>query len=199
MEWTEKLNKIVSHLASDHEHDLGEALVEKEGAKAEVRTLNLRLNTLQHKLEQERQVFRQARDKWLEERAALSDQLEPLGPTSSPYAPTTTDGYVVLTAADGLEGMRMAASQKPDVVLAEALMPKMNGRELVQLLKSRRETADVKIIIMSSASGAEIEHGSDFRADELLRNPADFNLMRTMLATVLAKRDSSSSGRGPVS
>jgi len=213
MEWTEKLNKIVTHLATDHEQDLGEALVEKEGAKAETRTLNLRLNTLQHKLEQERQAFRLAREKWLEERAALMEQVEPLGPTASSDAlagdvrgaivlvvhsdagiramskhALEQAGYVVLTAADGLEGMRMAASQKPDVVLAEAVMPKMNGRELVQLLKSRRETADVKIILMSSGAGGDVERGSDFRADEQLHDPADFNLMRSTLANVLAKR-----------
>ncbi len=92
-------------------------------------------------------------------------------------------GYLVLTAADGLEGLRTATQKKPDVVLAEAVMPKMNARELVQLLKSRAETAKVKIILISS--GGLSDKGADFRADEVIRDPANFNDLRTTLANVL--------------
>jgi CheY-like chemotaxis protein len=95
-------------------------------------------------------------------------------------------GYSVLTAADGLEGLRTATQQKPDVVLAEAVMPKMNARELVQLLKSRRETADVKIVLVSGSG--EMERGADFRADDVVRSPIDFNDLRTVLANVLSRR-----------
>jgi CheY-like chemotaxis protein len=91
-----------------------------------------------------------------------------------------------LTAADGLEGLRTATQQKPDVVLAEAVMPKMNARELVQLLKSRRETADVKIVLVSGSG--EMERGADFRADDVVRSPIDFNDLRTVLANVLSRR-----------
>ena len=95
-------------------------------------------------------------------------------------------GYNVLTAADGLEGLRTATQYKPDVVLTQSVMPKMNARELVQLLKSRRETADVKVILLSN--GSETERGSDFRADEVVRDSDDFNDVRAALASVLARR-----------
>ena len=85
------------------------------------------------------------------------------------------------TDSDGIGGV-------PDVVLAEAVMPKMNGRELVQLLKSRRETSGMKIILMSGANSADIERGSDFRADDFLRDAKDLDAMRATLASVLSKR-----------
>ena len=94
-------------------------------------------------------------------------------------------GYNVVTAADGLEGLRVAASQRPDVVLAEAVMPKMNGRELVQLLKARPETARIKVVLISG-DAADRDRG-DFRADDVLSTPSDFDAMRATLASVLAK------------
>ena len=204
LEWSEKLQKIVTNLASDHETDLGNAMVEKEAAKAEARSL-------QKRLQEEREHFRRLTERWQNERESLmkhvpAPQADPFPAAGTQRAPVVLvvhsdasvramckheldqSGYTVLTAADGLEGLRIAASHKPDAVLAEAVMPKMNGRELVQLLKSRRETAGMKIILMSGANSADIERGSDFRADDFLRDATDFNVMRATLATVLHKR-----------
>jgi DNA-binding response OmpR family regulator len=94
-------------------------------------------------------------------------------------------GHTVLTASDGLEALRVASAQRPDIVLAEAILPKMNGRELVQLLKARSETANVKIVLMSS--GAHADNASDFRADDYLDSPADFTRMRETLANLLER------------
>jgi len=212
-EWGEKLQKIVSHLAEDHEADIGEAMLQKEAAKAETRTLSGRVNSLQQRLEEEREKFRQAAERWQEERAAFSRRsitptVEQPMPAAAPQSESRPAvilvvhsdagmramskhslqqaGYSVLTAADGLEGLRTATQYKPDVVLTQAIMPKMNARELVQLLKSRRETADVKVILMSGSGDSE--RGSDFRADEIVRNPADFNDVRAALESVLARR-----------
>ena len=55
-EWSEKLQTIVSHMASDHEADVGNAIEEREAARAEVRNLNLKLASLQQKLEAERRA-----------------------------------------------------------------------------------------------------------------------------------------------
>lgn len=218
-EWSEKLQTIVTHLAEDHEADLGEAMVQKEGARAEARTLTSRLTVLQKKIEEERDKFRQAAERWQQERAALlaaQPRLTTYTPTIEqpvPAAVTTpiaairsavilvvhSDpgiramskhslqqvGYTVLTASDGLEGLRTATLHKPDVVLAEAVMPRMNARELIQLLKSKRETADVKIILLSGT--AQAERDGDFRADDVIHNAADFNDLRTVLASVLSR------------
>lgn len=216
-EWGEKLQKIVTHLAEDHEADIGEAMVMKEAAKAELRTMSARAAALQQRLEEEREKFRQAAERWKEDRAGGARKITPTieqelhpAPAPPPAPPITgrpivvlvvhsdagtramskhslqQAGYNVLTAADGLEGLRTATQYKPDVVLTQSVMPKMNARELVQLLKSRRETADVKVILLSD--GSETERGSDFRADEVVRDSDDFNDVRAALASVLARR-----------
>ncbi len=202
-EWSAKMQRIISGIATDHEHDVGEALLEKEAAKAEVRSLTGKLHALQQKLNEERQAWNLERTRLVAEQpfpdAVVAPQATAVvlvvhsdaGVRAMSKHALEQAGYAVLTAADGLEGLRVASTQKPAVVLAESVMPKMDGRELVQLLKSRHETSDIKIILLGGANGAEMERGADFRADDFLRNPADFNGMRTTLANVLAKRGSS--------
>src|SRR5262249_17911624 len=65
-EWSAKLQTIVSHLASDHEADVGKALEEKEAAKAEVRNLTVKLNSALQKLEAERHAREQLQIKMRE-------------------------------------------------------------------------------------------------------------------------------------
>ena len=52
LQWNAKLNQIVEHLASDHESDLGDAMLEKEAAKAEVRQLKKTVAELLRQLAQ---------------------------------------------------------------------------------------------------------------------------------------------------
>ena len=171
------------------------------------------MNLLQQRIEEEREKFRQAAERWQQERASLLSRRGSYPPTIEQPMPAPVEtskaatilivhsdagiramskhslqqaGYTVLTAADGLEGLRTATQHKPDVVLAEAVMPKMNARELIQLLKSKRETADVKIILLSGA--ANVERGTDFRADDVVHNPADVADLRAALANVLSRR-----------
>ncbi|MGZ8867554.1 MAG: response regulator, partial [Thermoanaerobaculia bacterium] len=196
-EWSAKLQTIVNHLASDHESDLGEAMLAKEEAKAEARDLSIRIRSIQQKLELEREQHRQTLQ-------MLSAQRETPAPVQSPPAAGVVlvvhsdagiramckhsleqAGHTVLTASDGLEALRVASTQRPDIVLAEAILPKMNGRELVQLLKARVETANVKIVLMSS--GAHTDNASDFRADDYLDSPADLTRMHETLARLLAR------------
>jgi CheY-like chemotaxis protein len=195
-EWSEKLQTIVSHMASDHEADVGNAIEEREAARAEVRNLNLKLASLQQKLEAERKAHQsletrlreaenQIRSAPTQPMAALTFPIETPPPPPPPQeeqqaraevlqfaeqaqeairritspgdVPVPEEkkprilivhhdpalrsmwrenlgksGFDVRTAADGLEGLRVVKAEKPDVVIADASMPKMDGRELCQ-------------------------------------------------------------------
>lgn len=189
-EWSDKLNTIVSHLATDHEADLGQALLEREEARAEARDLANKLKSVQKKLEEERLRGRPQERPTMTGGSARPATILVVHSDAGTRAMTKhaleLSGYVVVTAADGLEGLRTAAVQRPDVVVAESVMPKMNGRELLQLLKARPETAGVKVILISAGS-REQDRSSDFRADDVLETPSDFAAMRATLANVLAK------------
>ena len=103
-------------------------------------------------------------------------------------------GFEVQMAVDGLEGLRVAMAEKPDVVIADASMPKMDGRELCQLIKSNPETASVKVILMTGIYTTEAPKETsarEFEADEMLRKPVKLDAMKSALSTLLAARAAS--------
>jgi CheY-like chemotaxis protein/chromosome segregation ATPase len=177
-QWSEKLQTIVNHLATDHEADLGEALLEKQAAKAEVRELTTRVKTLEQKL-----AFSHSVEMPLPAKAVVLVVHSDSKTRALTQHALTAEGYEILTAADGLEGLRVAMTMRPTVVLAESVMPKMNGRELTQLLKARAETARIKVIIMNADS---TDQGNDFRADDVLPSPIDLAAMKTAVANVIS-------------
>src|SRR5881275_2493557 len=66
-------------------------------------------------------------------------------------------GYKVITAEDGLEGLKCALTTTVDVVLTDAVMPQMNGRELAQLLRNNPKLAKLPIVLLT---GQENDHAS---------------------------------------
>ena len=59
-------------------------------------------------------------------------------------------GYTVLTAADGEEALRAARSERPDLVLLDLIMPKLNGFEVLRALKQDAATARIPVIVLSN-------------------------------------------------
>jgi len=64
-------------------------------------------------------------------------------------------GYRVRTARDGIEATQIVEGVRPDLVLADLEMPRMNGIELTAHLRSNVETADVPVIMVTSRSTAK--------------------------------------------
>lgn len=59
-------------------------------------------------------------------------------------------GFTVLTAADGEEALRLAQAEMPDLVLLDLIMPKMQGFEVLRLLKQDPKTALIPVIVLSN-------------------------------------------------
>jgi DNA-binding response OmpR family regulator len=59
-------------------------------------------------------------------------------------------GYEVATAADGEEALRLARSEPPGLMLLDLIMPKMQGFDVLQALKSSPETAGIPVIVLSN-------------------------------------------------
>jgi CheY-like chemotaxis protein len=97
------------------------------------------------------------------------------------------DGYAVWTAADGIEGVKLAQSCRPDVVLTDLLMPKQDGLETIALLK--REHPDLRIVAMSGGlrmgHGDILESASKSGADRVLAKPFDLTALLQLLPTLV--------------
>ncbi len=59
-------------------------------------------------------------------------------------------GFTVLVASDGEEGLRLARSELPDLVLLDLIMPGLQGFEVLKLLKEDATTSAIPVIILSN-------------------------------------------------
>ena len=66
------------------------------------------------------------------------------------------EGYEPVSAADGEEGLALVKRLRPDVVLLDIMMPKRNGYQVCQAIKSDPDLAAIPIIMLS-AKGQEVE------------------------------------------
>lgn len=64
-------------------------------------------------------------------------------------------GYEVRAARDGMEAVQLAEAKRPDIVLADMEMPRMNGIELTAHLRARPETMELPVIMITSRSTAK--------------------------------------------
>jgi DNA-binding response OmpR family regulator len=82
------------------------------------------------------------------------------------------EGYEVLTASDGEEGVNKARSEKPDVIVMDIMMPKMDGYEACKKLKADPQTKDIPVILLT-AKGRDTDRklGSEAGADDYVVKP----------------------------
>lgn len=79
------------------------------------------------------------------------------------------EGFLVVTARDGEEGLKMASAEKPDLILLDVLMPKLDGFEALKRLKAEPETRQIPVIMLTNLGQKEdIEKGMEEGAVDYL-------------------------------
>ncbi len=74
-------------------------------------------------------------------------------------------GYDIMMALDGAEGLNMAISNLPSVILLDIVMPVKNGFDVLRDLKLNPKTADIPVIILSNLGQSyEVKRGLDLGA-----------------------------------
>jgi CheY-like chemotaxis protein len=84
------------------------------------------------------------------------------------------EGYLVLTAADGAEGVDVARANLPELVLLDVIMPRMNGFEACRALRDDDRTRDIPVLMITTRSEMEnVLQGFESGCNEYITKPVD--------------------------
>jgi len=84
------------------------------------------------------------------------------------------EGYDVVMAGDGQEAVDKARSARPDLIVLDVMMPKLDGLQVASILKSDEATASIPIIMLSAkAQDFDVKAGMAAGADDYITKPFD--------------------------
>ena len=98
-------------------------------------------------------------------------------------------GYTALMAVDGTQGVSLARSAKPDLILMDLGLPGIDGWEATNRLKSDRETRDIPVIVLSAhAMTNDRDLALAAGGDDFDTKPVQFQRLIEKIEALLAKR-----------
>ena len=97
-----------------------------------------------------------------------------------------SSGWEVSTALDGQEGLEKAKKEKPDLILLDILMPKLNGYQVCRELKKEEATKGIPVMMLS-AKGQESNKfwGEECGADAYITKPFEKEKLLSKLRELL--------------
>jgi len=100
-------------------------------------------------------------------------------------------GYEVISAVDGEDALAKARDHKPDLVLLDVMMPKMNGFEVLQALKGEPAIRDIPVIMLTNLEQpADIKRAADWGAHSyLVKSNMNLDELATKIKEALAGRE----------
>lgn len=82
------------------------------------------------------------------------------------------EGFAVSVAVDGEEALHKARAEKPDLVLLDVMMPKMNGFDVCQALRADPELASMRVMMLTAKGrDTEVNKGLGLGADAYMTKP----------------------------
>ena len=98
--------------------------------------------------------------------------------------------YTILEAENGKEGLLVALSKNPDLIITDVMMPEMNGTELCDLLKTNFKTSHIPIIILSALSDIEDRiRGLKTGADAYVEKPFNTEILKVTIKNLIKSRE----------
>ena len=97
-------------------------------------------------------------------------------------------GYDVITAADGLEAMKLALSSPIDVVITDAVMPNLSGQELARFLRQNPKLDSIPIVLLTGQPNRQAATAIDESIDAVLIKPVKADELAKCLTRLLQTR-----------
>lgn len=110
------------------------------------------------------------------------------------------EGYTVLTATDGQEGLRRAQTSLPDLILLDLMLPTIDGLQICRELRSDARTRNIRIIMLTARS-EEVDEivGFTMGADDYVTKPFKVKPLIHRIKAMLRRPQSDEKGQDTVS
>ena len=96
------------------------------------------------------------------------------------------NGYEIVTANDGVEGIEKVKSENPDLIILDIMMPKMDGYEACKILKSDPQYRKIPIIFLSArAQEDNMKIGKEGGAEAFVKKPFETSDLLTKIKELL--------------
>jgi DNA-binding response OmpR family regulator len=96
------------------------------------------------------------------------------------------EGYQVTVVNNGLEALALLSEAKPDLIITDLLMPKMDGYEFVREIRSMTPFGSIPIVILSArTSAADKTHGMEVGANAFIQKPCKAHELVTSIKSLL--------------
>lgn len=97
--------------------------------------------------------------------------------------------YKIITARNGKEGLKLAVSQTPDLIITDVVMPEMDGIQLVKALKGNSLVSHIPVILLSGKNKLQDRMlGLDTGADSYLPKPFYISELKSLMANLINNR-----------
>lgn len=106
-------------------------------------------------------------------------------------------GYTVVTAFDGKEGLEKIRSEKPNLVVLDVMMPYMDGFEVLKSVRREPETENLPVIMLTAkAQDKDVFEGYHYGADMYLTKPFNPRELVAFVDRIAKAKDDETSGGG---
>ena len=100
------------------------------------------------------------------------------------------DKYETLTSTSGLEGIRIAKREQPDLILLDYAMPLMSGKETFKKLQEQEETKNIPVIFLTGVDERkDVEQVLKYRPQGYLLKPVEKERLLQSIEQVLSNND----------
>ena len=97
--------------------------------------------------------------------------------------------YSVIESANGKEGLLIALSKNPDLIITDVMMPQMDGKELCKLLKTNFKTSHIPIIMLSALADIDDKiKGLETGADAYVEKPFNVEILKATINNLIKSR-----------
>ncbi|MCF6239880.1 MAG: response regulator, partial [Bacteroidales bacterium] len=101
------------------------------------------------------------------------------------------EGFKILNANDGVEGIQMTLQHKPDVIISDILMPRIDGYDFLRSLKQIKATQNIPFIFITANNQVEdIRKSMLLGADDYLIKPVNINTLMQSIRMAIKKHNS---------